>query len=73
MVDSAKRVIIDNGSAMMKAGLAGDIAPAVHIPTIVGQTDFEGIDKKERSNYEQEYIGDEALEKINVCDFKYPI
>ena len=58
-VDDNSIVIIDNGSGMMKAGVAGMEAPSVEFPTIVGRP------KK------NEYIGDDAQQ--DVLDFKYPI
>lgn len=29
-------IVIDNGTGMMKAGLAGDEAPKVYFPSVVG-------------------------------------
>ena len=39
MVDADENTIaiIDNGSGMMKAGVAGDDAPSVVFPSIVGE------------------------------------
>jgi actin len=57
-------IVIDNGSAMMKAGFAGEDAPRAVFPTIVGRP------KK------VEFIGDEALYKRDVSsimDLNYPI
>ena len=51
-------VIIDNGSGMMKAGIAGEEAPRAVFPSIVGRpkhtNSMHGVTTKE------EYIGDEA-------------
>ena len=51
-------VVIDNGSGMMKAGLAGEEAPSVVFPSIVGRpkhgASMQGVTVK------KEYIGDEA-------------
>ena len=53
-----KIVIIDNGSGMMKAGIAGNEAPDTVFPAIVGrpkhQISMQGVSPKEQ------YIGDEA-------------
>ena len=50
--------IIDNGSGMMKAGIAGDDAPSVVFPAIVGKpknvSAMQGVTQKDS------YIGDEA-------------
>jgi len=73
MVDSnaSKAVIIDNGSGMVKAGFAGDEAPAAVFPSVVGtpktQSAMLGVSQKEA------YIGDEAIAKKGVLNIKYPI
>ena len=71
MVDSnaSKAVIIDNGSGMVKAGFAGDEAPAAVFPSVVGtpktQSAMLGVSQKEA------YIGDEAIAKKGVLNIKY--
>ena len=51
-------VIIDNGSGMMKAGIAGNEAPDAVFPALVGRPkhaqSMQGVPGK------QEYLGDEA-------------
>ena len=34
-------VVIDNGTGMIKAGIAGDEAPKVYFPTVVGTPKFD--------------------------------
>jgi len=41
--DQNQAVIIDNGSGMIKAGIAGDDAPRTYFPSIVGRPKMQGI------------------------------
>ena len=43
MSDEQAAVVIDNGSGMCKAGIAGDDAPRTNFPTIVGRPKMPGI------------------------------
>ena len=71
MVDGAQAIIIDNGSGMMKAGIAGDEAPSSVFPAIIGKpkgaSAMQGVSQKEH------YIGDEANQKRGILNLSYPI
>ena len=36
-------IIIDNGTGMIKAGIAGDVAPRSYFPSLVGSPKMPGI------------------------------
>ena len=68
MVDDEKPIlIIDNGSGTIKAGMAGEDAPSHVLSSVIG--------KPKSGQYldQLSYFGDEAIEKRDVLDLKYPI
>jgi actin len=71
MVESEQVIVIDNGSAIMKAGIAGEKAPHTVFPSIVGRpissSAMQGVLKK------SEYFGDEAMAKRGILDISYPL
>ena len=56
--DQSAAVVIDNGSGMCKAGIAGDDAPRAAFPSLVGRPKMPGVmvgmDSKDT------YVGEEA-------------
>ncbi|CAN6470307.1 unnamed protein product [Victoria cruziana] len=70
--DKDRAIICDNGSGTIKAGFAGDDAPCVIVPSVVGW-------RKNRStnagiaNIKEVYVGEEAQAKSSILLLKSPI
>jgi len=63
--------VIDNGSGLCKAGLAGEDAPKSVFPSVVGKPKMQGL--LVGTDQREAYVGDEAIYKRGVLNLYHPI
>ena len=71
MVDDVEALVVDNGSGICKAGFAGDDAPRVAFPSIIGRLNqhrvMDGMEQKDL------YVGHKAQTKRDILSLTCPI
>jgi actin beta/gamma 1 len=70
MADDNPACVIDNGSGMVKAGIAGDDAPRCVFPSLVGRPKYKNLGLGEEAAF---HIGDEAQAKRGILKLAHPI
>ena len=63
-------VVIDNGTGIIKAGMAGEDAPKSCFPTVIGYPKYQQIQGIQDQSY---FIGEEAISRKGVLKLRYPL
>ncbi len=64
-------VVIDNGTGMLKSGIAGEDGPSAVFPAIIGRPKFKSV--MHGCNDKEIFVGEEALAHRGVLQLSYPI
>jgi actin, other eukaryote len=72
MSDEANAVVIDNGTGMCKAGIAGDDAPRACFPAVVGRPRHTNMTGPYGS-FKHIYVGTDAYNNKGILTHSYPV
>jgi actin len=71
MTETTEPIIIDSGTCTMKAGFAGNCAPTVEFPTVIGEWNKEATDTTGKPQMKR-FVGEDANARSNL-NLKFPI
>lgn len=67
----AAPIVLDNGSGVIKIGIAGELLPRASFPTVTGKPKFKGVMLgMDRKNL---YVGDEAMARRGMLELAFPV
>lgn len=71
--DPLSVIVLDNGSASIKAGFAGEDAPRSEMPTVVGRARHPGVNGVMLGLDTDNFVGEDALEHRGMLSLTNPI
>ena len=70
MSEDRQAVVIDNGTGMIKAGIAGDDSPKAYFPSVIGIPKYNRIQGADDQSF---FVGQDAINKKGVLTLQYPV